>query len=225
LKAALPTLVKSYDYARTLDRDVWEFAVEIERLESQGADASDVRWLICNGYAQHGLEVTNGNSAERCFQQLSSLALPPGVGIVLTPHGMTVLGALASTNGTSAQATSQPINHPFAPGALPRWDADCRELRVGDVVVKCFKVPAANQEAILAAFEEEHWPRHVDDPLPPVRNLDSKRRLHDAIIRLNSNQLCRLVHFHGDGTGRGIRWELKVPGHVESSPHRHQRAT
>jgi hypothetical protein len=207
----LPLLVKSYDYARALKRDIWEFAVEIERLESQGADASDVRWLICNGYAQHGLEVTNGESDKRKFRPLSSLALPRGAGVVLTPDGMSVLGtALKPVKGHSLPASLQVPNHLFAAGVRPHWDSECRELRVGDTLVKRFNVPAANQEAILAAFEEEHWPRHVDDPLPPVRNLDSKRRLHDAIIRLNSNQLCRLIGFHGDGTGRGIRWETRL---------------
>jgi hypothetical protein len=209
--AALPVLVKSYQYARSLNRSVWEFAVEIERLEAQGADVSDVRWLICNGFAQHGLEITNGDSAERSFQPLSSLALPRGVGVILTPRGMTVLGAALPTVSGQSPPDGSRARDPFASGVMPQWDADCRELRVGEVLVKRFNVPAPNQEAILAAFEEEHWPRHVDDPLPPVRNLDSKRRLHDAIIRLNSNQLCRLLCFHGDGTGRGIRWETR-PG-------------
>jgi hypothetical protein len=69
-------------------------------------------------------------------------------------------------------------------------------------------VPAANQERVLAAFEEEGWPVHIDDPLPPSPDQDSKRRLHDTINSLNRNQKCPLIRFVGDGTGQGVRWEF-----------------
>ncbi|MBI3406825.1 MAG: hypothetical protein HY040_00525 [Planctomycetes bacterium] len=60
----------------------------------------------------------------------------------------------------------------------------------------------------MAAFEEENWPVHLDDPLSPTREIDPKQRLHDAISRLNRNQKNRLLRFEGDGTGRGLRWRL-----------------
>ena len=93
-------------------------------------------------------------------------------------------------------------------GTLPCWDAKLRELRVGGVLVKQFRVPAANQELILDAFQEEGGPSHLDDPLPPQTGMDPKRRLHETIDRLNRSQKHRLIRFHGDGTGRGVRWEL-----------------
>ena len=65
-----------------------------------------------------------------------------------------------------------------------------------------------NQELILAAFEESGWPPRLDDPLPPVPDMDSKRRLRDATARLNGNQKRRLIRFHGDGSGRGLCWEF-----------------
>ncbi len=74
--------------------------------------------------------------------------------------------------------------------------------------MKQFKVPAANQERILAAFEEEGWPIRIDDPLPPNSEQDSKRRLHDTINSLNRNQKQNLIRFVGDGSGQGVRWEL-----------------
>lgn len=79
---------------------------------------------------------------------------------------------------------------------------------MGGVVVKQFKVPAPNQELILAAFQEEGWPVHIDDPLPPRAEQDTKRRLHETITSLNRHQRVRLVRFMGDGTGQGVRWEL-----------------
>ena len=82
------------------------------------------------------------------------------------------------------------------------------ELRLGETLVKKFKWRAANQEAILCAFEEEGWPPHIDDPLPPILDKDPKRRLSDAIKCLNRKQLNTLVRFSGDGTGEGVYWEL-----------------
>ena len=78
-------------------------------------------------------------------------------------------------------------------------------------LVKRFKWPAANQEAVLSAFQEEGWPVRIDDPLPPQPEQDSKRRLGDTIKCLNRKQKSQLIHFRGDGTGQGVVWELVEP--------------
>ena len=91
--------------------------------------------------------------------------------------------------------------------SVPTWDAERRELHISGMTVKRFKWTAANQEPILAAFEEEGWPRRIDDPLPPHPDQDSKRRLSDTIKCLNRKQINQLVHFRGDGTGEGVTWE------------------
>jgi hypothetical protein len=59
---------------------------------------------------------------------------------------------------------------------------------------------------ILAVFEEEGWPRRIDDPLPPGHGINPKVRLHESIARLNRNQVNRTIRFGGDGYGRGVRW-------------------
>ena len=46
------------------------------------------------------------------------------------------------------------------------------EVRYRDEIVKRYRVPAPNQELILAAFEEEGWPQLIDDPLPPQDELN-----------------------------------------------------
>ena len=89
---------------------------------------------------------------------------------------------------------------------VPCWDGGLRQLHWQGRVVKHFRLPAANQEAILAALEEEGWPERIDDPLPPADEVEPKARLHDAIKGLNRNQVHRLVCFRGDGTGRGVVW-------------------
>jgi hypothetical protein len=86
-----------------------------------------------------------------------------------------------------------------------------RELRIGDAIVKKFKCRAANQEAILNAFEEDQWPPRIDDPLPQVTDLDPKRRLADTIKCLNRKQGNAILKFGGDGTGEGVVWRLVEP--------------
>jgi len=90
----------------------------------------------------------------------------------------------------------------------PAWEVRCRELRVGDLLVKKFRVPAGNQELVLSAFEEEGWPTYIDDPLPSKSEMAPKQRLHNVITRLNGSQLVPLLRFHGNGNGEGIGWQL-----------------
>jgi hypothetical protein len=73
--------------------------------------------------------------------------------------------------------------------------------------VKQFKTRAQNQELILLAFEEEHWPSHLADPLPGKNGMDAKRRLNETIRSLNSNHRKPVLRFRGDGAGKGIVWE------------------
>ncbi len=91
---------------------------------------------------------------------------------------------------------------------VPHWDHQTRVLSVGSSVVKRYRMRAANQEAVLSAFEEEGWPRRIDDPLPPRGELEPKYRLHFTIQCLNQGQPTHQIRFFGDGTGEGVCWEL-----------------
>jgi len=95
----------------------------------------------------------------------------------------------------------------FHAAEFPRWNAGARILRFKGTVVKRFTKPANNQEHVLMAFEEEGWPEHIDDPIPPHGDIDPKRCLHGTIARLNQHQERRLIRFSGDGRGEGVRWE------------------
>lgn len=77
--------------------------------------------------------------------------------------------------------------------------------------MKRYRVPARNQELILAAFQEEGWPEFIDDPLSPEPEQDPKRRLQVTIKSLNRNQLAALLRFHGNGNGLQISWEALQP--------------
>lgn len=86
----------------------------------------------------------------------------------------------------------------------PYWDAAARELWLDGILVKSFHVPAPHQQAILDAFQEEGWPRHIDDPLSGAC-ADAGKRLRKAIEGLN-HQDNKFTIFSADGTGQGVRW-------------------
>ena len=210
---ALTLLRRAYDYARQLKRDVWDFAVEVLVLRRVGLTNSDYRWLLCNGYVDHADEITLPGQDGRAFRRLGNLSFSKRTCFVLTESGAAfaekVCGRPTGRSEIGGDGESGGDNG--AVQQTPEWDRDRQELRLGRIVVKQFKVPAPNQETILAAFEEERWPPRIDDPLPPQAEQDAKRRLHDTINGLNKNQKSQLLHFLGDGSGQGIRWELIPP--------------
>ncbi len=211
LRMALQLLLEGWDYGRELERDVWEFAVELDILRAAGLNNNDFRWLAQHDYIEAGVEVTLQGESARLFRRDGQLRLTPTTCFVLTEAGHRFAAARLGTprfNGAPVAADS--VNGAGAARTAdlgPCWDRDRQELRFGAVIVKQFKVPAPNQEMILAAFEEEHWPPRIDDPLPPLPSQDPKRRLHETITSLNRNQRRRLIRFMGDGSGQGVRWE------------------
>ncbi len=88
----------------------------------------------------------------------------------------------------------------------PHWDPNRREFTFRGRVVKRYRVPSPNQELILCAFQEEGWPDFIDDPLPPVEDLDPHRRLQSTIKSLNRHQLNHLIRFRGNG-GEVVFWD------------------
>jgi hypothetical protein len=209
---ALGLLLEAADYARVLDRGLWDFAVEIDRLVAAGANYNDLRWLVCRGYVDHAREITLAGGPIREFDHPGGLSFQQQTCFVLTEAGESVSRALAASDDTSdwtAPGRRLSSCSPLVKKKLvPKWDRDRQQLRLGGLLVKQYKAPAVNQEIILAAFEEEGWPIHIDDPLTPNRQQDPKRRLHDTINALNRNQINPLIRFIGDGRGQGVRWEL-----------------
>lgn len=211
---ALAILLQAYDYASKVGRDPWEFAVEIMTLREAGATYSDLRWLRCKEFVDHASEISEPSDHRRVFQRSANLSFNSNTCFVLTPAGVTfALLARRQTHEASNGAFKDCLQdrNGIATRVVPVWDRDLQVLRLGDLIVKQFKTPAPNQEAILAAFQEEGWPPRIDDPIPPQLNQDSKTRLHDAINALNRNQKSCLIRFMGDGSGQGIRWKLLKP--------------
>jgi hypothetical protein len=211
LRNALQLLLQATEYAAEMNRDEWEFAVEIAYLQEVGLTVNDIRWLIFQDYVQHAVEINDPRNESRVFQNHSKLLASHSC-FVLTPRGIEFArsinaNGLPARQGPSGPSGTELIARPRHAEILkPNWDKDRRALLYGPHIVKQFKVPAPNQEIILATFDEEDWPVRIDDPLPNHSAMDSKRRLHDTINSLNRNQKITLLRFQGDGTGESICW-------------------
>jgi hypothetical protein len=215
MKRAMVALLEALEYVQDLQCGLWDFAVEISAFRRLKVSNSDLRWLIAKGLIEHAIEVTLAGDSDRSFRRPVRPVFCNKTCFVLTPSG----AKLACDLRGDAQPASNGNGHaPVVAGRLaiasepevlaPKWDQDRQELKIGSIVVKRFKVPANNQEAVLAAFEEESWPPRIDDPLPPHRDQSPKRRLQETIKSLNRNQKRPLIRFLGDGSGQGVRWEF-----------------
>jgi hypothetical protein len=219
IREALALLMDAAACAQDVGADVWQFSVELSAFRRAGLTTNECRWLVAKGLARHAREITTPDGDRRVFQNCANLALSKRTCFVIAERGAVyakaVLRSAPRRRATDARDSTaanrrKPAPEPTNQSATltPTWDSDRQQLRVGRVIVKEFKVPAANQEAILAAFQEEGWVPRIDDPLAPQLNQDPKRRLHDTINSLNRNQKQALICFLGDGKGEGIRWEF-----------------
>jgi hypothetical protein len=214
IKSALTALLEAIDYGQDLERTAWDFAIELSCLRRMKLSNSDLRWLVGRELVDHAIEITTTGDSERTFRQPPRLMFCKRACFVLTAAGVALAREIAGRDDARrhAEIHKEPdrpllaIAHPRP--LTPTWDRNRQELKVGNTVVKRFRVPAANQEAILAAFEEEHWPPRIDDPLPPHREQSPKRRLQETIKSLNRNQKKSMIRFLGDGSGQGVLWEF-----------------
>jgi hypothetical protein len=215
LELALVMMREAYDYALRLQRPVWDFAVEIASLRRHGLSNSDLRWLVCRGILDHRAEVDAPDRENRIFLHTGSLTFKKRTCFVLTKLGVEIADGIDDRHAADDPLSLGPdgaadtaLLASSCPPMVPEWDRERQELRVNGELVKQFKVPAPNQELILAAFQEEGWPPRIDDPLPPHVEQNRKRRLRDTISALNRCQKRRLIHFIADGHGEGTRWQL-----------------
>ena len=227
LRVALHLLLQAWEYAEGCQRDAWDFAIEIHNLREHGLTNSDLRWLVCKGMAKHGKEKTSPVDKERSFHLGSNLAFTDETCFVLTATGLCT--ARQIDQNLCSRDQPMPAYGSYRHGVrtdcviVPQWDSGRRELRWASQLVKCYRLPAPNQEVILAAFEEEGWPPRIDDPLPCQFDQDPKQRLHDTIKNLNRHQVHRLLVFEGDGTGEGVQWRPLSRALTRVSPDLPQR--
>jgi hypothetical protein len=198
----MPLLQEAYDDAKTLNDDVWQFAVTLKELAKAGLTGPDLRWLIAQGVVRHAVERVRARTGPRSFRRLPDLCLVTRSCFVLTDEGARVLPlwfpATVLIEAPRASCSDEPVR--------PRWDGRSRELTWRGQLVKRFRIVAPNQQLILDAFEEEGWPARIDDPLNGGCD-DPRQRLHDTVRNLNRCQRGLRLRFLRDGSGEGICWE------------------
>jgi hypothetical protein len=193
LLPALRLLFDGYQYANDVGMPLEEFAVSFESLRRLAVAEIDLLWLARKGYViTVGDEMWRDNDSPAV---ISSQTL-----FMFSPDGLRY----------AAQALKLDPKSEVPEPHLPTWDISRRKLKLGDHVVKHFQVPAPNQEMILRCFQEDGWPPQIQDPIPPARNVDPRRRLHDTILALNRCQTSPRIRFRGDGTGVGVYWEIEA---------------
>lgn len=102
--------------------------------------------------------------------------------------------------------------------SVPQWYEARHELWYRGTLVKRLSRRAGLQAAICRAFEQKGWPPRIDDPLPLADGIEPKQRLHDAIKLLNRGQ--QIIHFGGDGAGRGVVWRAVEPADKKTAKKR-----
>lgn len=226
-------LLQAFDYSNKLARDRWDFAVEIDTLRDCGLTNNDLRLLICGDYTLCQNEITPAGQSKRVFERRTnspnadqkSLYFSAATCFVLTDGGITLaedsfhqesIGSIpwnVDPSGNISNYNDRHVNGSSRPSerVTPTWNPDRRELSIRGCLVKAFRHPSPNQEAILTAFVEDGWPERIDDPLSPVADINPRQRLRDTIKSLNRHQHNALVSFHGDGTGEGITWRYQRP--------------
>lgn len=216
LAAALEILWRAYRYASDASVDAWDFAVEIEEFRRAQITNSELRWLLFRGYARHAAE-TAASDGRRQFRQVAATCLSEASCFVISKEGLSLVEAW-SVPSTEFDAPTSVLPMRLSQEAVgnvpaltveerPFWDAKRRKLLIEGKVVKQFHCPAPSQQLVLDAFQVAHWPAHIMDPLPLQAAQCPKRRLHDAIKRLNRNHAHEAIRFSGDGSGRGVLWE------------------
>ncbi len=163
VQRAVHLLQQAAAYAEQFRRDRWEFAVDLRSLIAAGCNFNDLRWLLCAGFAMHGTEVRSADSTRRKFRHSESLTFGGRSCFVLaqgmTPPATELLPQTAAALPTGSFAAESGISQAYRSAVrTPIWDQERRELRINGVIVKSFKLPSPNQEAVLTALAEENWP-------------------------------------------------------------------
>jgi hypothetical protein len=175
IQLPLQHLLTAHECSRDLGKDPWQFAVEVDSLRSAGLSNSALRWLVCQGYLEHGLEETQRGDAARTFRAAPNLSLDPRSCFVLTAAGLDLARLHAEpAEGVRARTATGPY-----------WDDRRRTLFWDGRVVKHYRYDAPNQELVLKLFQTQGWARCVEVILPDDGGGSYKERTHDTIKNLN----------------------------------------
>lgn len=88
LRAGLALLWQAYRYAQDAGADLWDFALESDKLYEAELTISDLRWLVARGFVEHGQEKSFYGDPHRSFCPSGDLKFEPTTCFVLTPEGV-----------------------------------------------------------------------------------------------------------------------------------------
>mgnify|MGYP007073303504 CR=1 FL=1 len=109
IPAAVAILSEAHQYASSLDRDVWEFALELQNLSAAGVSINDLRWLACNGYVNHGEELEQTNEGHRVFRTYPGLGFTQRSCFVLTRAGVQFASRIDQDETISKSRSGLPV--------------------------------------------------------------------------------------------------------------------
>jgi len=202
--AALGLLMRAATYADDTSTSIWEFAVTLSELRRAGLTETDLRLLVRKRILQHAIELVSDKGTARKFKNQESLRFTESSCFVLTEKGVFYIRSLHSF---PAENELDEVVERFDQLDFPHWDAEERELRVGQDLVKRYQSPARSQEFILTLFEQRGWPRAIEDPFTQSPEPDNNL-LHNVVQTLNRKQINQRIHFRCSSGGRVISWEL-----------------
>ena len=134
-------LMHAYNCATDVKRDLWDFAVDIKTLRKAGLSDSDLRWLLCKGFAAAAREVTDRSAEKRTFEQTQLLHFSNKASFILTGIGYDALDDRIKASQDAQDTTIRPT-----------WDTNLHQLTYDGCIVKHFRSPSPNQEAVLMQF-------------------------------------------------------------------------
>lgn len=91
-------LLRAADFAESLQRSNWDFAVEQAELRHLGLSGPDLRWLVCLELIEHARELTSSRSRARAFETTGQLSFTDQTCFILTPTGRSAILHLNSTS-------------------------------------------------------------------------------------------------------------------------------
>lgn len=107
----------------------------------------------------------------------------------------------SAIRASGAVATDGPL---APPPDRPHFDSVTGELWFGGRVVRVYCPRAKNCLRVLRVFQEEGWPRRIDDPLPTGRD---DKRLSDTVRTMNKK--LSGIQFYSGGDGESFCWKVK----------------
>jgi hypothetical protein len=209
---ALLILFKSRVFSSEAGIDPRQLANQLAKLARHTVSEGMIRRLLVTQQAALLRDLAAARGDLRRMDQFTGLNLIDHAWFVLAPDRCTQ-GRTPLHKGNSAPSpdhADQKRGTTERPALAPRFDENSGSLWLGATLIKHFASPARNQRLVLKAFQEKGFPERIADPLPPGSSINRKKRLNDVVFRLNHHQLKRLLVFHAEARGMGIRWAVRA---------------